>query len=56
MEFKEGMKIEHVSHGKGVIIDIDKLDLDSVTVVFDIEPEGWGNPLRVSKNCLKIIE
>ena len=56
MEFKEGMKVEHTNHGKGIIIEVDKFDLDSVTVEFDIEPSGWGNSLRVSKNCLKIID
>lgn len=55
MEFKEGMKVEHVNHGKGTVTDVDKFDLDSVTVEFDVEPEGWGNPLRVSKACLKVV-
>ena len=55
MEFKEGMRIKHVSHGKGIVIDVDKLDLDSITVEFDVEPELWGIPLRVSKSCSKIM-
>jgi len=55
MKFKEGMRVKHVSHGKGIILDVDKLDFDSITVEFDVEPEGWGNPLRVSKSCSKIM-
>ena len=55
MKFKEGMRVKHVSHGKGIVLDVDKLDLDSITVEFDVEPEGWGNPLRVSKSCSKIM-
>jgi len=55
MEFKKSMRVKHVSHGKGIVVDVDKLDLDSITVEFDVEPEGWGNPLRVSKSCSKIM-
>jgi len=55
MEFKEGTRVKHISHGKGTIVDVDRLDLDSITVEFDVEPEGWGSPLRVSKSCSKII-
>jgi len=54
MEFKEGMEVTHISHGKGIIVDVDKLDTNSVTVEFHDVPSGWVNPLRVSKNCLKI--
>jgi len=46
MNFKKDMRVKHVSHGKGIVLDVDKLDFDSITVEFDVEPEGWGKSIK----------
>ena len=55
MEFTKGKRVEHINHGKAIVIEESQFDDSAVLVEFDEYVKGWGKELYVSKNCLKFL-
>ena len=53
-EIKIGSRVEHISHGFGIVTRYDRDTDDRIFVKFDIKPKGWDKELCVSVNCLKL--
>jgi ribosomal protein L28 len=52
-DFRRGQRVKHINHGEGTVTA--RLNFDEILVDFDIQPKGWDKELKVSANCLNLV-